>query len=304
MEIRQLRYLVALAQELNFTNAAARANIAQPALSRQIRRLEDELAVTLVDRTSRHVQMTAAGQRLVERARLILDEVENARTDVMEIRELTGGRLALGTTQTPGPLNVARLLYAFHELYPGIELTMREELSIAVADRLRADEIDLGFVSDIPLAARHGLELRQIASEPLVIALPSAHPLASRREIDVRELERESFILFPEGATIRTSFDLLAANQRFTPNIAFVTSGTDRMRELVSLGMGVSLLPHSDATRPGYEHATAVIRDARLTYSINLAWRSSRRRAPAVLAMVRLVDSVFAKAEPSHSRTD
>src|ERR1700761_8468062 len=103
MEIRQLRYLVALAQELSFTNAATKANVAQPALSRQIRKLEDELGATLVDRTSRHVQLTATGQLLVARATMILDEIENARSEILQITDLSTGRLALGTTQTPGP---------------------------------------------------------------------------------------------------------------------------------------------------------------------------------------------------------
>src|SRR6201996_2012480 len=110
MEIRQLRYLVALSQELSFTNAAARANVAQPALSRQIRRLEDELGTALVDRTSRRVQMTAAGQQLVRRAIPILDEVETARAEMLQVTQLTTGRLALGTTQTPGPLDIGELL--------------------------------------------------------------------------------------------------------------------------------------------------------------------------------------------------
>jgi len=293
MEMRQLRYLVSLAQELSFTRAAARSNIAQPALSRQIRKLEDELGTSLVDRTSRRVQMTAAGQRLVERATLILDQVDDARAEVLQVTQLTRGRLAIGATQTPGPLDFARLLYDFHSLHPGIELFVREELSVTIADRLRADEIDLGFVSDIPEAARSGLQMQRIAGEPLVIALPPGHRLATHPEIDFHELEGESFIAFPEGATIRQTFNQLAAAHGVDAKVAFVTTDTDRMRELVSLGLGISLLPLSDATRPGHDHASVFIQGQPLSYDLYLARRAGRRQSPAAIAMASLVESSY-----------
>jgi DNA-binding transcriptional LysR family regulator len=293
MEIRQLRYFLALAQELSFTRAATRANVAQPALSRQIRKLEDELDTALVDRTSRRVQLTAAGQRLAEHARLIIDDIEAARAEILQITDLSTGRLAIGTTQTPGPLNVARLLSDYHALHPGIELTVREELSVAIADRLRTDELDLGLVSEIPEPARHGLELQQIASEPLVVALPPGHRLAANPDVDFPALGSESFILFPEGATIRSTFDRLAGQYGIDPHIAFVTTDTDRMRELVGLGLGISLLPESDANPPGHEHTSVRIRREALTYKVYIATRSSRRQSPAAHAMIALLETTF-----------
>ncbi|MDE3132930.1 MAG: LysR family transcriptional regulator [Acidobacteriota bacterium] len=294
MEMRQLRYLVALAQELSFTGAAARANVAQPALSRQIRKLEDELGTALVDRTSRRVQMTATGRRLAERALLILDEVDAARSEIREVTELASGRLAIAATQTTGPLHIARLLHEFHTLHPGIELAVREELSLTIADRLRCDEVDLGFVAEIPDQLRQGLTLRRIAAEPLVVALPAGHPLAGAGEVGFQELQAEPFILFPEGATIRSTVERLAAAHGVQPQIAFVTSDTDRMRELVALGLGISLLPQSDVTRPGQEHSMVRIRGHELTYSVYLARRSNRRQPPAAVAMAELVESLFA----------
>jgi DNA-binding transcriptional LysR family regulator len=285
MELRQLRYLLALSQELSFTKAAARANVAQPALSRQIQKLENELGTALVDRTSRQVQLTAAGRRLVARATVILDEVESARAEILQITDLTTGRLAIGTTQTPGPLNIAQLLADFHELHPGIELAVREELSLAIADRLRTDELDLGIIAEIPVPASHGLVLEPIAAERLVVALPPDHRLAKKRAVAFTELRDEAFILFPEGATIRSTFDRLAARHGIAANVAFVTTDTDRMRELVKLGLGMSLLPQSDADRSSDALATVLIDGEELTYSVHLARRSNRRQSPAALAM-------------------
>jgi LysR family transcriptional activator of glutamate synthase operon len=302
MELRQLRYLVALSQELNFTSAAAKVKVAQPALSRQIRKLEDELGTTLVDRTTRRVNMTSAGARLVERAVRIFDEIDDLREELGQEARLDRGHLEIGTTQTPGPLDIARLLHSFHTLHPGIELYVREELSMTVADRLRADEIEIGFVSEIPKPGRLGLKLLKIASEPLVLALPTFHQLASRPELDLRELQDEGFILFPEGATIRSTFDQVAASHGITPRVAFVTTDTDRMRELVALGLGIGLLPMSDADRPGQPHATARIRDERLIYNVYMAWRSNRRRSPAAIAMASLVESRTASSSAPIAR--
>lgn len=294
MELRQLRYLVALARELSFTEAARVSNVAQPALSRQIRKLEDELGTALVDRTSRRVQMTAAGRLLAERAIQILDEVEAARHEITDVVDLAGGSLSVGMTQTPGPLDVGRLLADFHRLYPAIELTVREELSIVVAEQLRQDRVELGIVSEIPESARRGLEMTLIAAEPLVIALPPRHHLAQRGEVAFAEVASEPFILFPEGATIRGTFETIAAAHGVTPTIAFVTSDTDRMRELVELGLGVGLLPESDAQRPDSGHATVRLRGESLTYRVYLARRRTRRQSTAALAMASLVSQALA----------
>ena len=203
MEIRQLRYLVALAEERHFTRAAARANVAQPALSRQIRSLETELGVPLVDRTSRRVSMTDAGTRLVERARRILDEVEAARADVYDLRQLLQGRVRFGVSTTPGPVDVAALVAAFHRIHPGVELDVRDALSVELARHLRADRLDLALLTAIGEAERRQLKLLLVDEEPLVLCVGTGHPLAGRKRIAIRDLRDERFAVFHPGATIR-----------------------------------------------------------------------------------------------------
>ena len=122
MELRQLRYLVTLADERHFTRAAALLHIAQPALSQQIRRLEDELGIALVDRTTRHVSLTAAGERLVARARRALAEVEAATAELSELSGIRTGRVVIGAMRSTGPFDLSALLAAFHALHPGVEL--------------------------------------------------------------------------------------------------------------------------------------------------------------------------------------
>src|SRR5579884_3208904 len=134
MELRQLRYLVALAEEGSFTRAAVREHIAQPALSQQLRRLEGELGLLLVERTTRHVSITQAGAVLVARGRRILTELEAAHAELEEIKGIRTGHVRVGAIHTMSPIDVSLTLAIFHERHPGVELTVREESSEELAE--------------------------------------------------------------------------------------------------------------------------------------------------------------------------
>src|SRR6195256_3844793 len=133
MDLRQLRYMVALAEERHFTRAAAREHIAQPALSQQIRRLEEELGLPLVERTTRQVTITHAGRLLVARARRILGEIDAASAELAALKGMESGRVNVGTMHTMGPIDVSLPLAIFHERHPGVELTVREQSSEELA---------------------------------------------------------------------------------------------------------------------------------------------------------------------------
>src|SRR5262245_60298843 len=141
MELRQLRYLVTLADERHFTRAAARLHIAQPALSQQVRRLEDELGIALVDRTTRHVALTEAGARLVARARRIIGEVDAATEELSELAGIRTGRVVIGAMRSTGPFDLSALIAAFHFRHPAVELVVREEPSEVMLQKLHADEL-------------------------------------------------------------------------------------------------------------------------------------------------------------------
>jgi LysR family transcriptional activator of glutamate synthase operon len=288
MELRQLRYLVLLAEELSFTRAAARARVAQPALSRQIRNLEDELGAALVDRTSRRVRITPAGESLVERAIRVLQELEEARAEIIESKRVVRGRVSLGVTQTPGPLDVARLLRVFHGRYEDVELRVREDLSVLIAEQLRADEIDLGLISGIPDRARRGLTMDSIAREPIVVIVPPSRE-PGHGTIRLSDLQDQHLVLFPAPATIRSVVDALVNEAGVATHASFETTHVERMRELVAAGLGIGFLPLSDASRPGARVSTAVIDGYPLHYELFLARRARRRHAPPVMAMIDLI---------------
>lgn len=287
MELHQLRYLVLLAEELSFTRAAARAKVAQPALSKQVRKLEDELGVPLVDRTSRRVRMTAHGVALAQRARRVLAELDEARAEVRDTTALLGGRVTIGVSPTPGPLDVAQLLGTFHAEHPGVELALREELSLTLAGRLRGDELDVAFVSAIGAADRARLTLQPLAREPLVAILPPSHRRAGAARLRVGDLRDESLIAFAAGATIRETVTTAAAHAGFAPRVAFETYDPHRARALVAHGLGVAIVPRSDAVAPGPVVAVVPLVAPQLHHAMFLAWRSARRLAPAAAALVR-----------------
>jgi DNA-binding transcriptional LysR family regulator len=298
MDLRQLRYLVALAEELNFTRAAANEHIAQPALSQQIRRLEDEIGLALVERTTRHVSLTAAGELLVVRARRVLAELEAAQTELEALRGISTGHVTIGAMHTMGPIDLSLVLARFHELHPDIGLTVREQSSEEMAEMLRVDEVDLAFLSVTERVESHGLGLFQLVSEELVVLLPPDHALASRREVRMADLAGQPFISFREGARLRELLITAGREANFEPRVTLESNESQRIRRLVSRGLGVAILPRSDAVGPGADVAVAALVDPGLRRDITLAWREGRRHAPAAAAFLVLARETFGEVDP------
>src|SRR3954451_8786044 len=203
MEVRQLRYLVALADERHFTRAAAREHVAQPALSQQIRRLEEQVGVPLVERTTRSVALTEAGELLVARARRILNEIDAARAELDALNGVQIGHVTVGVLHTMGPVDVSLALALFRQRHPGVELTVREQSSEELAEMLRDDEVDLAFLSVTERVESHGLGLHQLILEELVVLVGPAHRLATRLGLRMAESAGEEFISSRAGSQVR-----------------------------------------------------------------------------------------------------
>jgi LysR family transcriptional activator of glutamate synthase operon len=301
MELRQLRYLVALAQERHFTRAAAREHIAQPALSQQIRRLEDEIGLALVERTTRYVSLTDAGELLVARGQRILAELDAANAELEALRGVQTGHVTVGSMHTMGPVDVSLALAIFHERHPEVELTVREQSSEELAEMLRVDELDLAFLSVTERVESHGLALQQLVSEELVVVLPREHRLARRRRIRMAELAGEQFVSFRPGARLRELLELAGRQAGFEPRVTLESNESERVRRLVARGMGVAILPRSDAVRQGAETALAKLIEPELARDITLAWRADRRHSPAAREFLTLVRDLFGSGSPGET---
>lgn len=262
--------------------------------------------MALVHRTTRSVTLTDAGTTLVRRARRVLAELEAAEGELQDLRGVLGGRVALGVTPTPGPVDVAALAAAFHARHPSVDLTLREDLSTTLADLLRADALDLALLTAIDEREREGLELEPLAAEPLVLAVAADHRLAERgasgprrdghpaaaRPVAIDDLRDERFVSFRRGATIRRRVDRAAAAAAFEPRIAFESDELERVRAMVGHGLGVAVLPDSDARRGDAPIRAIALADPAMVHELFLAWRAGRRHSPAANALLELARDV------------
>jgi len=253
MELRHLRYFVTVAEELHFRRAAERLNIAQPPLSQQIRRLEDELGITLFNRTRRKVQLTSAGRRFLEEARRTLDQAERAVRIAQRTSRGEVGLLAVGFVSAADFTVLPLLLPLFQRRFPDVQLRLPTMSSTEQLDALRDGRIDVGFLR--PPMDAEGLVVEPILKEPLVAALPIGHPLAASRRVQVRSLAKERYIFFPRNVA-PSFYDLVVSYYRTAGLSLHVTHEAEHLQTILSLiagGVGVSLLPASvrHLKRPG-----------------------------------------------------
>lgn len=289
MELRQLRYLVAIAEEGQFTKAAQREHVAQPALSQQIRRLEAEVGTPLVERSRVGSTLTQAGELLARRARRVLGELDAAAAELAALQGLHRGSLVIGAMQTLGLFDLVAALSAYRERYPGVSLLVREELSGSLTEAVRGGQLDLAFLSVTAGFQEAGLNLLPVASEELVAALPPSHRLAGRRRIELTDLADEQFISFSEGAALRKLLIDAGAEAGFRPRITVESNEIPRLRTMVARGLGVALLPRSAALAPGPEVRAVSFKGEPFAWDVRLAWRSDRHLDPPAVAFLDLV---------------
>jgi LysR family transcriptional regulator, cyn operon transcriptional activator len=201
VELRHLRYFVALAEHQHFTRAAASAHISQPTLSHQIRQLENAFGAPLVDRVGKRVSLTAAGEALLPHARNVLRQLDEARTAVLETGGLKTGQLNVAAVQTVNATLLPDLLARFSRAYPGIHVSSREVSAAELERGVATGQFDLG-IGFSPLGLP-GLSADKLFDEELVVIAPKGHPLAKNREVRVRDLAQHSLVLLPRGYCTR-----------------------------------------------------------------------------------------------------
>lgn len=275
VELRHLRYFVAVAEEGSFRRAGEeRVFVSQPALSRQIQRLEDELGARLFDRTGRGVNLTRAGKALLEEARRMLRQAKRAKETVRLAAEGKSGKLRVGFVGTAAFAVLQPLFRRWRREAPGVELVLSEQPSARQVEALGSEEIDVGFVR-IP-APEEGLSFQTVLREPFVAALPASHALAERGEVAVSALAEEDFILFPRqlGAGLFDQVTGICREAGFSPHVAQEAVLMQTIVSLVAAGLGVSILPASTG-KLGLEGVQYVwLKEADVETEIAAAWRS------------------------------
>lgn len=244
VELRHLRYFQAVAEELHFGRAAERLHMAQPPLSQQIRQLERELGVALLSRSTRRVDLTAAGAAYLKRVVAILDAVDDAGQQARRVADGVEGHLTIGCVGSATYSVLPRLVRAVRDALPHLEISIRGEmLAPAQLDALRSGDIDIGLMR--PPVADAGIRCVTLRRDRLIAALPAGHPLARRDELDIADLRGQDFIAHAgQGRSVMGGvLAAVCADAGFAPRIRHEVSETSTLVTLVAAGLGVAVVP-------------------------------------------------------------
>lgn len=268
MEVHQLRYFCAVAETGSFTRAAEREQVAQPSLSQQIMKLEEELGVRLFDRLGRAVRLTDLGQLFLPRARAILNQMRAAKQEVAEKQSTVAGPVCIGVIPTIAPYFLPARIAMFSRKYPQATITVVEDVTVRLLDRLRAGLVDLAIMA---LPARgHDLECFPLRTERLFAMLPKGHCLAGRRSILMKELRDQPFLLLRDDHCFRDTAIEVCKRARVLPQIVFESGQFSSILGMVAAGLGISIVPEM-ALEGRSDCCSVLIADERASRTIGVA---------------------------------
>ncbi len=241
MEMHQLRYTVAVARTGNFSRAAEQCRVAQPSLSQQIQKLENELGERLFDRLKSGVKLTQAGEIFLQRAARILEEVDTATREMHDAHSLVRGSLNIGVLPTIAPYFLPPIIARFSAEFPGVEVVVHEDTTARLLKLAASCEIDLAVLS-LPIDDTT-FETRTLFTEDLLVALPPGHSFATRRTLRAADLESERFILMKEGHCLGDQVLSFCTRREISPKVSCRSAQIETVQALVASGLGISLVP-------------------------------------------------------------
>jgi DNA-binding transcriptional LysR family regulator len=304
MELRQMRYFVAVAEELHFGRAARRVHVAQPALSKQVMNLECELGVRLLDRRGRKVELTEAGRVFLERSRAILEDLEDAGLATARAGSGETGRLTVGFTGMALYGAAPQIVKTFGERFPGVDLALREMSTPAMVEALLGRRVDVGFLHPpVGEAAGGEVTVEVMASEPLIVALPEGHELCRLSEVPLSRLAEERFVIVPrdEGPELHDRIMGTCHVSGLSPVVANRNAPSQTTAiGLVAAGVAASLVWECmrNLRRPGVVYRP--LAEAALQMQTALAWRQDDS-SPVLREFVALAGEYAGKAEETEA---
>jgi LysR family hydrogen peroxide-inducible transcriptional activator len=294
MNIRDLEYLVALADTRHFGRAAARCHVSQPTLSAQLKKLETYLGVPLVERRPRRAALTAAGLAVVERARRMLQDADDIRALARASQDPLSGPLKVGLIPTLGPYLLPRVAPRIAKALPKLQLMLHEYQTEPLVERTLSGELDLAILA-LPADTR-GLVTRSLFAEAFLVAMPANHRLAARKRVKAADLQGEKLLLLEEGHCLRDQA-LEVCERVGTEEQDFRATSLETLRQMVAAGLGLTLLPRLAAEGPFAATRGLAVRPfspPAPNRVIGAAWRRSTSRGEAI----RAVCDTIARAVP------
>jgi LysR family transcriptional regulator, hydrogen peroxide-inducible genes activator len=291
LKLKDLRYLVALADERHFGRAAQRSFVSQPTLSAQLKKLEGYLGVQLIERQPKQVTLTEAGEQIVARARRILEASDEVLALARTHRDPLAGKLRMALLPTIGPYLLPRVAREIHKALPRLELQLYEYQTGPMLEKLGAGQIDLGILA-LPVEME-GLQARQLYVEPFVLALPTQHRLAKQKSVKVEDLKNETLLLLEDGHCLRDQALEVCSNVGVQEKQDFRATSLETLRQMVATGAGVTLLPEL-ASRNDYgasrDLSLRPFADPKPLRYIGAIWRKTTARRPAIDAVCKLIE--------------
>jgi len=294
MNLRDLQYLVALAETGHFGEAAERCHVSQPTLSAQIKKLEEYLGVQLFERQPRKVTLTDVGRRILERARRVTQEAEDIRELARASRDPLTGKLKVGLIPTIAPYLLPRIAARLRKQLPDLQLMLYEYQTGPLLEKLRAGELDLAILA-LP-ADTAGLESRSLFAESFLVAMPRGHRLTARKRLKPADLAGETLLLLEDGHCLRDQALEVCGNVPVGEDQDFRATSLETLRQMVASGLGVTLIPRLAAEGPiagarGLEFRPfAPPSPARM---VGAAWRKSSTREGAIEAVCDVISSTM-----------
>jgi LysR family hydrogen peroxide-inducible transcriptional activator len=294
MNLKDLKYLVALADTGHFGRAAERSFVSQPTLSAQLKKLEEYLGVKLVERQPKNVQLTEVGRQVVVRARRMLDEGDEIIALARSNTDPFAGKLKVALIPTIGPYLLPRVTQKIRKALPHLGLMLYEYQTEALLKRLRDGEIDLGIIA-LP-AALDGMESRALYQEAFTVALPNNHPLAAKSSIKPADLKGQTLLLLEDGHCLRDQALEVCSRIDVREAEDFRATSLETLRQMVVAGLGITLLPEMAVEAPfGSQRGLTIRPFAKPTPSrkVGAVWRKSSTRAAAVGAVCDVIDQAM-----------
>ena len=297
MDLRSLRYFVAVAEELHFSRAAERLHVSQPPLSRQIQKLEQELGSKLFKRTQRHVELTPTGALFYQHAVAILGAVQEATGEVRRSARGEIGRIVVGFFIGTTYRLLPEILRMLRSQVPNVELVLREMTIAAVSDALVAGTIDVGFLR--PPVSDPLLDSQVLLREPFVLAVPVGNRFARERQVELADLSQERFVMFPPGQSVLYSQIMGACHKAgFVPKVVQEARHPETLIGLVRSGAGVTLVPSSVRLRGGRGVVFRPVAGPLPQTEIAVAWRRSDN-SPLLKAFLNAARSSMRSGKPA-----
>lgn len=291
MQLRSLEVFVTIVEKNGFTKAAEALYVGQPALSKTIQKLEQELDVTLFDRSSKKIELTDEGKLFYDKSKEILAKINSIPESLHELSKVISGVVKIGIPQIIGTIFFPQVAYRFLEKYPNVTLTTKEDGGVIIENLVNRGELDIGFVV---LPASNTLDAEIIYQDKFVVCVSSKHPLAKTEIVSLSQLKHEKFILFDRSFALYNLIRNHCIESGFSPDVVFQSTQWDLVLELVSAQLGITIIPEKLTNKlNGIDIKALPIKEPKMLWNIGIITKKNAYKSYALREFINMVKEIY-----------